>query len=97
MPTLTVHRCCSTVVPSSFRVLRQLLDRIECSSTGKVLPSALWCDIPEQRKKQAALAAETLGETVHTQFPFHEGAKPVDAEGLVELALNRTWRPQLSV
>ena len=78
-------------------MLRQLLDRIECSSTGKVLPSALWCDIPEQRKKQAALAAETLGETVHTQFPFHEGAKPVDAEGLVELALNRTWRPQLSV
>ena len=51
----------------------------------------------DRTDRQAALAAETLGETVYTQFPFHEGAKPVDAEGLVELALNRTWRPQLSV
>ena len=87
----------SGIVPSSFRVLRQLLDRIEDCKTGAVIPKALWCDIPEQRKQQVREAAKVLGESVYTQFPFHEGAKPVEAESEVELALNRTWRPQLAV
>ena len=46
---------------------------------------------------QVREAAKVLGDTVYTQFPFHEGAQPVEAENEVELALNRTWRPQLAV
>lgn len=87
----------SGIVPSSFRVLRQLLDRIEDSKTGRVLPKALWCDIPEPRIQQVREAAKVLGDTVWSQFPFHEGAQPVEADSEVELALNRTWRPQLAV
>ena len=87
----------SGIVPSSFRVMRQLLDRLEDSTTGKVLPKGLWCQVPEPRKKQVELAAQVLGDTVWSQFPFRDGAIPVEAESEVELALNRTWRPQLSV
>jgi len=39
----------SGVVPSSFRVLRQLLGRLEDAETGQVLPAYLHADIPAQR------------------------------------------------
>jgi hypothetical protein len=47
------------------------------SATGVVKPTALWADIPAQRKEQAALAATVLGKNIVGQFPFHEGALPV--------------------
>lgn len=85
----------SGVVPSSFRVARQLLDRLEDSATGRVLVEALHEPIPEGRVAQARVAAEVLGDAVHARFPWHEGAGPVTEDG-AELVLNRTWRPQLA-
>jgi len=86
----------SGVVPSSFRLIRQLLSRIEDQQTGRVLLDALYVDIPEQRRTQATLAAAILGTEIYTKFPFAGHTKPM-ASDLTELVLNRTWRPALSV
>jgi acetylornithine deacetylase/succinyl-diaminopimelate desuccinylase-like protein len=85
----------SGIVPSSFRILRQLLDRIEDSKTGRILPEWLWVDIPEGRIEEARRTAAILGDDIWSKFPFAEGMQPVTKEPL-ELLLNRTWRPALA-
>jgi acetylornithine deacetylase/succinyl-diaminopimelate desuccinylase-like protein len=86
----------SGVVPSSFRILRQLLSRLEDEATGAVRPSELYAQIPAERVAQARDAAAALGDAVYTKFPFMPGMAPA-ADDLTELVLNRTWRPQLAV
>ncbi len=84
------------VVPSSFRVLRKLLSRIEDEDSGRVTVDALHADIPEQRSEQARLAAETLGESSYRKYPWAV-SDPQPSESPYELLLNNTWRPALSV
>ena len=84
------------VVPSSFRILRQLLSRLEDETTGEIRPSELHGQIPAERIAQAKVAAAALGDEVFAKFPFVDGMKPADPD-LVELILNRTWRPELAV
>jgi acetylornithine deacetylase/succinyl-diaminopimelate desuccinylase-like protein len=86
----------SGVVPSSFRILRMLLDRIDDTATGIVKDAAFHTDIPDERRRQAKVAAAALGGAVYRKFPFVHGMSPARAE-LDELILNRTWRPALSV
>jgi acetylornithine deacetylase/succinyl-diaminopimelate desuccinylase-like protein len=86
----------SGVVPSSFRLLRQLLSRIEDEASGRILLDALHAEIPATRRVQAQRAAEVLGAAVHCRFPFTPGMTPMSAD-LAELVLNRAWRPALSV
>lgn len=86
----------SGVVPSSFRILRELLSRIEDSETGKVLLKELHAEVPAERMEQARRAAEVLDTAVYDKFPMVDGLKPMNDE-LLELVLNRTWRPALSV
>jgi acetylornithine deacetylase/succinyl-diaminopimelate desuccinylase-like protein len=99
-------------VPSSFRIARQLLNRIDDSATGRVLLPELHAPIPAERQQQAIQAGEILGEMVWKQFPWvscdHAPNQHLtsDRESLhaqptstdpVECILNRTWRPALSV
>jgi acetylornithine deacetylase/succinyl-diaminopimelate desuccinylase-like protein len=86
----------SGVVPSSFRILRQLLSRLEDEQTGAVRPSELYAQIPAERVAQARRAAAALGDKVFTEYPFASGVAAM-ADDLPELVLNRTWRPQLAV
>ena len=91
----------SGVVPSSFRILRHLLDRLEDSGTGRILPESFHCDIPAERAEQARAAARILGDEVWKRFPWSCGAEggvvlPMATEPQQAL-LNRTWRPTLSV
>ena len=86
----------SGVVPDSFRVLRQLLSRLEDPATGAIVPRELYVDIPDERVEQARQCAEILGDEVFNKFPWVEGMKPADSDR-VELVLNRTWRPQLAI
>jgi acetylornithine deacetylase/succinyl-diaminopimelate desuccinylase-like protein len=86
----------SGVVPSSFRILRELLTRLEDPATGQIKPKELYVEIPEQRVAQAKLSAEVLGADIYDKFPWVEGMQPVTHD-LAELVLNRTWRPQLAV
>lgn len=86
----------SGIVADSFRVARQLISRIEDETTGAIKLPALYCDIPEQRVQQAQQCAAILGKEIHEAFPFHHGVCPV-SENKLELLLNRTWRPALSI
>jgi acetylornithine deacetylase/succinyl-diaminopimelate desuccinylase-like protein len=86
----------SGVVPSSFRILRQLLSRLEDQANGKIVVDELFVDIPAERLAQARNAASVLGNDIYDKFPFLPGMVPMDKD-LTELVLNRTWRPALSV
>jgi acetylornithine deacetylase/succinyl-diaminopimelate desuccinylase-like protein len=91
----------SGLVPSSFRIMRQVLDRLEDSKTGRLLPEGFHCHVPPERVAQARAAAAILGAEVWRRFPWACGADggatlPTTTEP-VEALLNRTWRPTLSV
>lgn len=86
----------SGVVPSSFRLLRQLLSRIEDETTGRILLEGLHAEIPAERQEQAQRASGVLGDEVYSKFPLLQGMRPMN-DDLAELVLNRTWRPALSV
>ena len=86
----------SGVVPSSFRIMRRILSRLEDERTGEILPPELSVAIPDQRAQQAVAAAQVLGDGIYDKFPFTGNANPVTKDG-GELCLNRTWRPQLEI
>jgi acetylornithine deacetylase/succinyl-diaminopimelate desuccinylase-like protein len=91
----------SGLVPSSFRILRHLLDRLEDSRTGRLLPESFHCEIPGARVEQARATAAVLGDLVWKRFPWACGADgnpalPTTTDP-VQALLNRTWRPTLSV
>ncbi len=91
----------SGVVPSSFRILRQVLDRLEDSKTGRLLPDSFHCEVPASRLAQAQATAAVLKDEVWKRFPWACGADggpslPTTTDP-VQALLNRTWRPTLSV
>ena len=85
----------SGIVPSSFRIARRLLERVENAETGKLI-DALWTQVPQDRLQQARAAAKVLGEGVYTKLPFAGGTRPM-SDDPYELLLNSNWRPTLSV
>ena len=86
----------SGLVPSSFRVLRGLLSRIEDEATGQIKLDELFAQVPPDRMEQARASAKILGDDIFTKMPFAGATKPMSPD-LVELVLNRTWRPALAV
>jgi len=86
----------SGVVPSSFRVARSMLSRLEDPETGRIVPESLWTEIPEDRARQAKRAGDSLGDAVYKRFPWAGGMQPTDTTP-AECVLNRTWRPALSI
>ncbi len=84
------------VVPSTFRILRQLLSRLEDERDGRIVVDSLHSQIPPQRRAQATEVAAVLGSRLHTRLPFVDGAGPITTDP-VELVLNRTWRPALEI
>ncbi|MDH5821950.1 M20/M25/M40 family metallo-hydrolase [Luteimonas sp. RD2P54] len=85
----------SGVVPSPFRIARNLLDRIEDPASGEVIADFA-AEVPEWRRREAGEAGTMLGEDFHRFLPFHAGARPVTGD-VAALMLNRAWRPQLAV
>jgi acetylornithine deacetylase/succinyl-diaminopimelate desuccinylase-like protein len=91
-----IHSGYGGIVPDSFRIIRQLLSRIEDEKTGRLLAAELYPEIPSERVHEAAAAAALLGGSMSDEFPFVPGARPA-SDDLAELILNRDWRPALSV
>ena len=88
----------SGIVPSSFRICRELLSRIEDEKTGLVVPQEFYVEVPASRVQQVEVAAQILGDVVVRQFPFVDDAHPVAKDAPIsEHVLARTWRPALSV
>jgi acetylornithine deacetylase/succinyl-diaminopimelate desuccinylase-like protein len=60
----------SGIVPSSFRIARKLLNRIDDLDTGTVLSSQFHASIPAERLAQAEQAGTILGNSVWESFPW---------------------------
>ncbi|MES2471672.1 MAG: M20/M25/M40 family metallo-hydrolase [Pseudomonadota bacterium] len=86
----------SGIAPSSFRILRSLLSRIEDEATGRMTLPELFVEIPPDRQTQAKQAAQILGDEVWSELPFAGNTKPMAGDG-AELILQKTWRPQLAI
>ncbi|HMT65560.1 MAG TPA: M20/M25/M40 family metallo-hydrolase, partial [Ottowia sp.] len=94
----------SGLVPSSFRILRQVLERLEDSASGRLLPPGLHCDTPAERVAQARATAAILGDDLFKRFPWvhydcggrEQSVLPM-TDDPVDALLARTWRPTLSV
>lgn len=91
----------SGIIPSSFRILRHVIDRLEDSNSGELLPQSFHCAIPAERVGQTRAAAQILGDLVWQRFPWScndNGSTTLPTTGdPVQALLNRTWRPTLSV
>jgi acetylornithine deacetylase/succinyl-diaminopimelate desuccinylase-like protein len=87
----------SGIVPSSLRVLRSLLSRIEDESTGRIRVAELYADIPEERQTQARQAAAILGDRVWSEMPWSGRTRPTAADDGAALIIAKTWEPQLAV
>ena len=86
----------SGIVPSSMRVMRQLLDRLEDPITGEVLLPELHTEIPTQRIEQVNTTANVLGDAIRDSFSLIEGMQTV-SDVPSQLLLNNTWKPTLCV
>ncbi len=86
----------SGVAPSSFRLLRQLLDRVEDSRTGEILVNELREEIPDAHVQAAGATAEEFGDVTVADLPLLDGVSPMGANA-AERILRSTWYPTLSV
>jgi acetylornithine deacetylase/succinyl-diaminopimelate desuccinylase-like protein len=86
----------SGVVPSSFRIMRMLLDRLEDSATGEILLPEMHGEVPAERMAEIKSLAQLAPGAAGAEFPLLEGMSPVSDDD-VELMLNNSWRPTLSV
>ena len=83
-------------VPSSFRIARQLLSKLEDENTGEILLDNLHTNIPDYRRSETETFVSILGDEVVNEFPWKDGMKP-STNDKVEGVLRRTWKPALSI
>ena len=83
-------------VPSSFRIARSLLSKLEDEKTGEILLKELNTKIPDYRIEETKNLISILGNEVVEEFPWKNGMKP-STDDNVEGVLRRTWRPALSI
>ena len=86
----------SGVVPSSFRILRQLLDRVEDVSTGHILLDEMTAVIPDDHVNAARATAEEFGDIIARELPTLEGVQLMGTSA-EDRILRRTWSPTLSI
>ena len=84
------------IVGSSFRLLRQLISRVEDENTGEILPSFLNEQIPDSRRREAEKAGEVLGDDLKTMYTYAGDSGPI-SEDATELILNNTWLASMEV
>jgi acetylornithine deacetylase/succinyl-diaminopimelate desuccinylase-like protein len=92
-----VHSGMATgIAPTPFRILEQLLARIENPVSGDVLLDELQVSLPRDRRAQASAAAHVLGDEVAGKLPWLPGVQAVSNDP-TELIINSTWRATLAV
>src|SRR5215469_493501 len=92
-----VHSGMATgIAPTPFRIIEQLMARLENPVTGDVLVDELQVAVPKDRRAQITAAAEVLGSEVAGKVPFAKGVQPLSNDP-VELLINSTWRATVAV
>jgi acetylornithine deacetylase/succinyl-diaminopimelate desuccinylase-like protein len=84
------------IAPTPFRILQQLLARIEDPRTGELLPRELQADIPADRRAQISRTAQILRGAIAAKMPWVQRAHAV-SDDPAELIANSTWRATLAV
>jgi acetylornithine deacetylase/succinyl-diaminopimelate desuccinylase-like protein len=84
------------VVPSTFRVARLLLDRVEDATTGRVTLAAATVDIPADRIRQNAVTSALLADFAD-ELPLVPGADVIGDRSVADVLLDRNWRPALEI
>mmetsp|Transcript_32029 Transcript_32029/g.29014 ORF Transcript_32029/g.29014 Transcript_32029/m.29014 type:complete len:170 (+) Transcript_32029:403-912(+) len=85
----------SGIVPDTFRIIRQLLDRIEDPKTGE-FHKDLQVNVPSDSYKQAEDIAKSTSKELFERYPFIDGTTPTDTDGF-KAYINRAWKPQMTV
>jgi acetylornithine deacetylase/succinyl-diaminopimelate desuccinylase-like protein len=85
----------SGIVPSSFRIARQLLSRIEDERTGEIARD-FHVEVPPARAAEARAVAQVLGPGLGTRFPVVDGMRYVQSDPTAILLAN-TWQPALAI
>ena len=83
-------------VPSSFRIARSLLSRLEDEKTGEILIDELNTEIPGYRIEETKNLVSILNNEVVEEFPWKDNMKPSTNDN-VEGVLRRTWKPAVSI
>jgi acetylornithine deacetylase/succinyl-diaminopimelate desuccinylase-like protein len=92
-----VHSGMATgIAATPFRIIEQLMARVENAVTGDVLVDELQAAIPKDRRAQITAAAKVLGPAVAGKVPFAAGVQPLSNDP-VELLINSTWRATVAV
>src|SRR5487761_1970866 len=86
----------SGVVPSSFRILRQLLDRVENAETGEVRIRELYAEVPEAHVAASLATEREFGDVVAREIPSIPGLVLM-GHSAADRLLRRTWFPTLSI
>ncbi|MGO9603367.1 MAG: M20/M25/M40 family metallo-hydrolase [Candidatus Binataceae bacterium] len=95
MLTEGIHSGASGAVADTFRIARELLNRVENPETGLVSDPAFNVSVPPARLTQISAASKVRTRYAES-FPLIAGARAVSNDP-VELILNSTWRPALTV
>ena len=82
-------------MPSSFRIIRELLDRVEDSRTGEVLLPELHVEIPADRIDAAKQTAEAIRFAPADEFPFAGSTRPMAGDAASQY-IAQSWHPTLS-
>ncbi|HEY1892256.1 MAG TPA: M20/M25/M40 family metallo-hydrolase [Steroidobacteraceae bacterium] len=92
-----VHSGMATgIAPTPFRIVEQLIARLESPINGGLMLEELSVPIPQDRRAQMDAAARVLGQSVAGKLPWASGAHAVSNDP-VELLINSTWKGTLAV
>lgn len=83
------------LVPSSFDVMRQLLDRLSDPATGRVLVPECWPEYPKDHDAAIGRLADLLGDSVLGEYTYAGGTQPRSSDPK-EAILRTSWEPNLS-
>jgi len=83
-------------IPSSFRIQRILLDRVEDSSSGKVTIPEMHVEIPEEVRENAISLREIVGDSIWEQFPTVDTLRQA-SETTEDMIVAMNWEPTLSI
>jgi acetylornithine deacetylase/succinyl-diaminopimelate desuccinylase-like protein len=92
-----VHSGMATgIAPTPFRIIEQLLARIEAPASGEMQLEALRVEIPADRREQIRATAAVVADGVAGKLPWAANVQAVCADP-VQLIENNTWHATLAV
>ena len=83
-------------IPSSFRIQRILLDRVEDSSSGKVRIPEMHVEIPGEVRENAINLKDIVGDSIWEQFPTVDTLRQA-SETTEDMIVAMNWEPTLSI